>query len=491
MTPVRRRSIVAPISQPEGSAMRPLSLPILALAVTLAVPARAEIAPEALWSALRSGTPLVTASGGTASPEGDGLRVTDPVLALGRGPDAARIEAASLVLTPEGDGTRITLPDRFAIARGGMRYDIAAPGLALVATGAPQDPAYRIDAPRLTVDGPGLPGGTVALSLLDTAGQIGAQQSRIDAAALSLRLSQPDAARLGDVSDERQAVSVTLDGPPGALFAGGTEPVALSIRSGSGSQTLDARTGTGRKLTLEIGYADRDESLSLDGQSLGFEQSATALTLAVSGPHLPLRDAGVTVASSRIATRAPVVPTEQPQPFRTDIALTGIVPTGATWDALDPEGTLPRDPGTLSLRLSGTARVGPRGQFMPRQVALQEFDARLLGAGVSGQGAVEFVDPPAANTGPNTGPNSGPGATSGIGRPLGGLAFALTGVTELFDRLAALGTVPAGPLIGARMGLGFFTRPGDGPDMLTTAVEFAPDGQLVVNGQALGPVPTR
>ena len=64
--------------------MRALSLTILASALALiATGLSAEIAPQALWSALRSGTPLVSATGGTERAEGDTLRVEGPVLTLG------------------------------------------------------------------------------------------------------------------------------------------------------------------------------------------------------------------------------------------------------------------------------------------------------------------------------------------------------------------------------------------------------------------------
>ena len=139
--------------------MRALSLTILSALALIATGLSAEIAPQALWSALRSGTPLVSATGGTERAEGDTLRVEGPAPTLGTGPSPARIEAETLVRSPDGDGTRMTLLDRFTVRRGDLSYEVTAPGLGLIATGTPEDPAYRIDASRLTAEGPGVAGG--------------------------------------------------------------------------------------------------------------------------------------------------------------------------------------------------------------------------------------------------------------------------------------------------------------------------------------------
>ena len=196
-----------------------------------------------------------------------------------------------------------------------------------------------------------------------------------------------------------------------------------------------------------------------DGAELSIRQAAEALSVTASGPGVPLQGAGAAIASSRMSARVPVAGGEAEAPFELVSELSGIVLDYAVWAAIDPGEELPRDPGALSLHITGDGRMGADGQLAPLARRAPGVRVEMLGASVTGQGAVEFVVPPV------------PGETAG--RPVGALAFTMTGVTALLDRLAALGTVPPGPLMGARMGLGFFTRPGSAPDTLETSVEFA------------------
>jgi len=57
-------------------------------------------------------------------------------------------------------------------------------------------------------------------------------------------------------------------------------------------------------------------------------------------------------------------------------------------------------------------------------------------------------------------------------------------VNKLIDNLIAMGLLPEDQAMGARMMLGIFTRPGTGPDEVTSVIEFK-DGGLFANGQLL------
>ena len=458
--------------------MRPVTLPSLAVALLLAAaPLRAEVSPDALWSALQDGTPLITATGGEASPSsGDGISVADPVLSMGQGDMVAEISADSMTLSAEGDGTRMTLPDSFTVRRNGVAFEVNAPGLALIATGEADAPSYSIDAPRLTARGPGIADAELVLSLAGASGRIGAEKSGISAKAVAVEMSGASGNGPGDIIAERSDVRLDLNGTPATLFSRGADPMDLSVRAGSGTQRITGQGPGGESLTLDFAFAESEETLASDGQTVSVRQSARDMSLSATGSAVPLPDASVTIAESRLATDLPLPSTES-RPFAVEIALSGMAPSEQIWQFVDPSGALPREGADLSLRLAGDASTGPEGALLPERVALEDLNLTFLGASVSGQGAVTFIEQPVPGESP--------------GRPVGAIAFDLNGVTGLLEKLSSLGTVPPGPLMGARMGLGFLTRPGDGPDSLQSEVEFAPDGQVVVNGRPIGALPGR
>ena len=59
----------------------------------------------------------------------------------------------------------------------------------------------------------------------------------------------------------------------------------------------------------------------------------------------------------------------------------------------------------------------------------------------------------------------------------------LTGGNGLLDTLVGLGLLPEEQAMGARMMLGLFARPGDGPDTLVSTIEVKEDGSVLANGQ--------
>ena len=307
----------------------------------------------------------------------------------------------------------MTLSDRFTVRRGDLSYEATAPGLELIATGTPEDPAYRIDASRLTAEGPGVAGGGMVLALVGTEGRLGPEDTALDAAAVSLELIPAGEGATGEVLAERQDVALRLDGAPGALFAAGADPFDLSIRSATGSQTVATQGASGQPATVRFDFGPSEETLVSDGAELSIRQAAEALSVTASGPGVPLQGAGAAIASSRMSARVPVAGGEAEAPFELVSELSGIVLEDAVWAAIDPGEELPRDPGALSLHITGDGRMGADGQLAPRRVALREFALEMLGASVTGQGAVEFVVPPV------------PGETAG--RPVGALAFTMTG----------------------------------------------------------------
>lgn len=67
----------------------------------------------------------------------------------------------------------------------------------------------------------------------------------------------------------------------------------------------------------------------------------------------------------------------------------------------------------------------------------------------------------------------------------GKILIGLSGVTPLFDRVAASGLVGAEEVMSAKMMLSFFTRPGPTPDSIEVELESTADGEVLINGQAM------
>ena len=69
--------------------------------------------------------------------------------------------------------------------------------------------------------------------------------------------------------------------------------------------------------------------------------------------------------------------------------------------------------------------------------------------------------------------------------PSGTLNLMLTGGNALLDTLVNMGLVPEDQAMGARMMLGMFARPGDGPDTLVSTIQVNEDGSVLANGQRI------
>ena len=69
--------------------------------------------------------------------------------------------------------------------------------------------------------------------------------------------------------------------------------------------------------------------------------------------------------------------------------------------------------------------------------------------------------------------------------PSGVMNMMLTGGNGLLDTLVGMGLVPEEQAMGARMMMGLFAQPGDGPDTLVSTIEMKEDGSVLANGQRI------
>jgi hypothetical protein len=174
---------------------------------------------------------------------------------------------------------------------------------------------------------------------------------------------------------------------------------------------------------------------------------------------------------------------ETPQDFAFLTRIVDLTVSEDVWGLFDPAATLSREPVTFILDTKGTGRwlqdimdpevqmdgVEPPGEL--NSLDLTQVLLRAAGAEVGATGGLTFD-----NTDLTT--------FDGMPAPTGAINVTIKGVNKLIDNLIAMGLLPEDQAMGARMMMGMFTRPGAGPDEVTSVIEFK-DGGLFANGQQL------
>ncbi|QFU10026.1 hypothetical protein PARPLA_00411 [Rhodobacteraceae bacterium THAF1] len=423
----------------------------------------AQVAPDALWSAWQQGAGFVSATG-TAEPDGDALVVEGPRINIG----ALRLEAGSLRLVPDGDATVIDLPDTFTMTQGDISADVSAADLTLRAAGDPTNPTYTLIAPQMDA---ALSGQSLTADLIATAVDAtiapDATQANIDRLAIT--------SETAGFSASRDGVDLLIDGPLDALTAlaageAGSD-VAITLNASETAQTSTLPDGRG---TLRTVTGPSEEAASASDGTVSLSQSVSAIDLSLDTAALPIEAATFAIDTATWSVTGPAATRSEPSPMAVDLALNGITASEDLWQLFDPAETLSRDPAELRLAFSADVTRDSASSYTAQRAALETLRLSVLGTELTGQGAAIFSRPDAP-----------------YGRPVGTFAFTLTGAVELLDRLQALGTLPGGPLMGARMGLGFFTRPGSEDGELTSSVKIGPDGIVTVNEQQIYQIPLR
>ncbi len=404
---------------------------------------------------------------------------------LGSDPAAPRLLADGLRLAPDGDATIVRPPETWRIAGDGpTSAEVTAEDLEIRVTGAIDAPSYAVVDPDLAVEAV-VTGSEGAEAPVDVTLRAEALDMRVapdrhvelSAGRLAATATPraPDQGRLAFSYDD---FGLALDGPISAAVAplgDAPQPFNLTTRAASSRLAVTApmeEGGAPVTATLSSGPVESAVE-SADGR-LDIAQTASAIVATATGEPVPLPDARVEIAALTLRLSVPAVPVDRPAPLSVDLGVTGLAPSEQIWQLLDPGAALPRAPGEL--RLSASGQLSWQTDADPAVPALERLSLdtlRLsaLGAEVTGQGGVQFTPPATPET---------------PGMPLGSLVFTLDGVLGLIDRLAQLGTIPPGELMGAQLALGLFTEAGEGDDTLTSRVEFAPDGAIVVNGTPIG-----
>ncbi|MEL7099287.1 MAG: DUF2125 domain-containing protein [Pseudomonadota bacterium] len=495
--------------------------------VALASPAFADVTADDIWSDWKA---YMSTFGyemtGTESRAGDTLTVSAATMSIDMSTEdepvgIMTVSMPALTFTENGDGSvTVGMPGASEIVfesapgapetvRAVISYE--QPGFSMTASGEPENVKYVYSADSLTmaltsftVDGETLPPEaiTAEMALQQISGETSLQTGDLRSYDqsfsaggfnLTFDFAAPDGAESGKI--RMTAGGMTFAGVSAIPAEMGQDEVIEALRAGfnfdgtfglTNSQTQVAITGPDA-FTSNTSSATTGVRVAMGAESgLVYDISNSGVSLNMLLPDLPIP---VTAewASSVFKLGLPVLKSDDPQSFGLTIELNELVVADTLWGMIDPAGQLPRDPATLQVSLDGMAKLlfdylDPAEQSaivssgaMPAElqsVALSNLVLRVAGAALTGNGAFDVT--------PGMSPIFGP-----LGTPVGKVDLQLEGGNGLMDTLVAMGLLPEEQAMGARMMLGLFARPGDGPDTLTSSIEINADGHILANGQRI------
>lgn len=184
----------------------------------------------------------------------------------------------------------------------------------------------------------------------------------------------------------------------------------------------------------------------------------------------PVRGA-ITLESLETVYVAPIAPAEEMAAFTMRVAASGLEIDEAIWTLFDPSGLLERGRAHAILEVSGTGRMlerpadeaGPvsRGGIELGNVVIDVVDIAALGATVTAEGAIEFIQP--------------------LNLPQGQITVEMANVLDLAGDLQALGLLDEQSFQLATLMSTVYTKPGATETERSAEIVFAPDG-ITING---------
>lgn len=241
----------------------------------------------------------------------------------------------------------------------------------------------------------------------------------------------------------------------------------------------DAMDGSSSADSAVIGVRMNKDLLEYNGTSKG-------VNFNLSGAEIPFP---VVAGLGEVAFNLlmPVAKSDDESDFAFGLTLGDFVTSDMIWSMLDAGNVLPRDPATISLDLTGKAKMlvdffDPEqmsavedGEAMPAElnaITLRKLLVSAAGAKLTGTGDFTFD-------------NTDTESFGGMPKPTGGIDLNLVGGNGLMDKLVQIGLLPQEQAMGARMMMGLFARQGPGEDEINTSVEINEQGHILANGQRI------
>lgn len=493
------------------------------LALCLSAPAALAITPDEVWAnwqALAAAQGSTMTAAGTAK-VGTSLEVTGLSVTSAPQPEVTATVTSTIdkiTFADQGDGTvKITMSDsypveaKFSDAPGQppveLGLTVQTPGLVMIASGSPAELVYDYTAPTLTatLTSLKLPDGKVADAKAEitatalaghyvTSTQTGGGarlQSSATLAALALTGSGTDPSGSGDslsvslsLADLKTQSDMTFVDPAlmqdlaAALKAGFA--VTSTASTGAISLTVDATSPQGpAHVATSFTGAGFDLALGPQSVAYGFSLLGAAFDATVPEAPIPVKFGW---GEFGLHFGLPIEAGPDPKDASAVVRLVDVTMDETLWSMFDPGQQLKRDPVTLILDLAGKLSwnvdiLQPGALDSSPEPAnfyaldLKQVLAKAVGTEITATGGLTFD-------------NSDKVTFGGIPAPSGKITVTAKGINALIDTLVAMGLVPEDQVMGARMMLAMFAKPGAGPDELVSELEFK-DKAFLVNGQAL------
>lgn len=276
---------------------------------------------------------------------------------------------------------------------------------------------------------------------------------------------------LTNATDMSAMIAAGFDVKGSFTYASGMTAIAVDDpQSGEMAFNTSSEGGT---LGVEMGQG---------GLSYLVDQTNTKLSAKVATLPFPV---DLSMAKTAFNLMMPVSPSDDPQDFAFGLTMGDFVMSDMIWGIFDPTAQLPRDPATIALDLTGTAKMfidflNPESAAQMatqtpgelQSLKMSNLTVDVAGARLDGTGDFIFD-----NTDMTTFP--------GMPKPVGEVNLSLAGGNALLDKLVAMGLLPQDQAMGARMMMGLFAVAGETPDTMSSKIEFNAEGQVLANGQRI------
>ncbi|WP_134724801.1 DUF2125 domain-containing protein [Paracoccus luteus] len=330
----------------------------------------------------------------------------------------------------------------------------------------------------------------------------------LDAVQGSGQAQLPKAAPLGAAADLNAALKAGLD-VAGTLTMG-----ALDLTFDHAGKSED---GADQTIASKTGGKGIEVTFGLSPAGIKYQASGDQLTSNMTSSDLPF-PISYALDSTSADIQFPVMRSDTPAPFKFAYSLGGLTLDDAIWGMFDPNGTLPRDPASLDIDITGLVRIAadlfdpatlnasddaddapaddaategtddaapgqlsdapaesgatPEAEaetpapFEPVEITINKLGVQALGARIDASGAL-------------TVPEGG-----SMDAPVGTITARMEGLNALIDKAVAFGLIGQDEVTGYRMMLAAFAKPApEGGDALVSEFEFREGGQIFANGQ--------
>ncbi len=419
-----------------------------------------------------------------------------------------------IVFRERGDGTvEITMSESYPLTvvapdEAGdpvtMAIAITQSGLVMVASGTEAEVVYDLTADTLALAVEELSGGQdtpaveLNMGLAGVAGRYNVHDSQdfstvLTAESMSFAMAADELDDGTSFSLDMSLADLDISSAMSGFNPAGMDDMAAALRAGFGFR-LDLSHGaadyavegadpTSGATAIAGTVGSGGFNVSMNDGGLRYATSSRDIALTVASDEMPFPPLSASMDEATVAFAMPMLAGETPQEFSLETRLVSIVLDDMLWNMFDPGNVLPRDPKTAIIALGGTVRLlgdliddaAAGGNPVPPEpvdVTLRELQLTIAGAELTGDGQLTFD-------------NTDTVTFDGMPRPEGAVNLRLVGGNALVDRLVQLGYLPPDQAMGARMMMGLFGRPGDGPDTLTSTIEVREDGGVYANGQRI------